>query len=926
MPDWLRILGEALWWSLGQKETYIWWAAIQLVGLVAFPLTFAFFQRLPDRGYTFAKPLGLVLLGYILWMGSTIGLFPNGRGAVILILAVLAIMSFIVASRRWREMGDFLIRNWGYVFFVEALFAITLVVAASLRSYVADIAATEKPMDMAFLNAVVRGDQFPVEDPWLAGHSVPLYYFGHVMIGALTMFTGLRTGVTFNLGLALIGALSAIGIFGLVYNLLIGRGRPLAAVVFGMVAVGLLLVLANMEGLFELMARHGVGNARFYQAIGIDGLDGPTNCKANAGDCGKWYPTAWWFWWRATRIATQWDWREFPFFTFMLGDLHAHLLSIPFVLMAMAIALNTLRWQGPLVGGLWPGVALALNRLRGNIGGGSSSGTVALSSVTPVPPGAYPVAAEHSLGLLASAWEGFTYWVAHAARFLAMSVLVGSLGFINSWDLPTFLGLVCFAAGVRNYLSEGRLSMSVVGRSLGFTVPLAVLSFVLYLPFYVNFHPVGGAILPIQLAPIKGWPPIETMATRPHHFAYLWATILWPTLTFAVVALGPWRLNRSILWWAMLPAFVPFLAWLFLVTASHGPVGLLDEIRIRGPESNDISIENLESVWWITLVFLLAAVTIPALAFGRYLLKAREKENAERDGDESLAFALAVGGVAILILLGTELYWVYDPVNVRSNTVFRLNYQSWIMLAVSGAVGFYYITSRWRLSSILTSVPRLFWVFGTIFFIGSGLVYPVIASMNRTVGFTTGQYLDGLEAMKNADPSEFEAVRWLEDNVEGTPTILEAIGPDYSPENHGRISSRTGIPTLLGWPDHEYRWRDSWKGQGTKMPYRAEAGAAPGTCFDGEDNDGDTAIDWADTDCRLDLDVKQAYQTTSAEEALDILKTYDVEYVYVGALERETYGEEGLAKFATFMDVAYQNSGVTIYRMPDTGQVSVRAP
>jgi uncharacterized membrane protein len=74
------------------------------------------------------------------------------------------------------------------------------------------------------------------------------------------------------------------------------------------------------------------------------------------------------------------------------------------------------------------------------------------------------------------------------------------------------------------------------------------------------------------------------------------------------------------------------------------------------------------------------------------------------------------------------------------------------------------------------------------------------------------------------------------------------------------------------------------------------------------------------------LDVKQAYQTTSAEEALEILETYDVEYVYVGALERETYGDEGLAKFATFMDVAFENSGVTIYQMPDTGLVSVRAP
>ena len=134
-------------------------------------------------------------------------------------------------------------------------------------------------MDIAFLSAVVRADRFPAKTPGWQADSVPLYHFGHVMIGALTLFTGLRTGVTFNLGLALIGALSAVAIFGLVYNLLVGRGRPLAAVVFGMVAVGLLLVLSNMEGLFELMARHGVGNARFYELVGIDGLDGPPTAR-----------------------------------------------------------------------------------------------------------------------------------------------------------------------------------------------------------------------------------------------------------------------------------------------------------------------------------------------------------------------------------------------------------------------------------------------------------------------------------------------------------------------------------------------------------------------------------------------------------------------------------------------------------------------
>ena len=152
-------------------ETLIWWSAIQLVGLVAFPLTFALFQRLPDRGYTFAKPLGLVFLGYILWMGATIGLFPNGRGAVILILALLAITSFIVASSRWREIGEFLSRRWRYVLFVEALFASALIIAAFLRSYISEIAWTEKPMDIAYPDGGNARRQLPCARP-LAGRRI----------------------------------------------------------------------------------------------------------------------------------------------------------------------------------------------------------------------------------------------------------------------------------------------------------------------------------------------------------------------------------------------------------------------------------------------------------------------------------------------------------------------------------------------------------------------------------------------------------------------------------------------------------------------------------------------------------------------------------------------------------------------------------
>src|SRR3990172_5213718 len=104
MPEWMLMVRDALFWSLSQKETYVWWAAVLLVGLATFPLTFAFFRFLPDRGYAFAKPVGLILLGYILWIGATAGIFPNSRIFIALILVGLAVASILVARRRRDEL------------------------------------------------------------------------------------------------------------------------------------------------------------------------------------------------------------------------------------------------------------------------------------------------------------------------------------------------------------------------------------------------------------------------------------------------------------------------------------------------------------------------------------------------------------------------------------------------------------------------------------------------------------------------------------------------------------------------------------------------------------------------------------------------------------------------------------------------------
>ncbi|MCI0410814.1 MAG: hypothetical protein L0191_20010, partial [Acidobacteria bacterium] len=176
---------------------------------------------------------------------------------------------------------------------------------------------------------------------------------------------------------------------------------------------------------------------------------------------------------------------------------------------------------------------------------------------------------------------------------------------------------------------------------------------------------------------------------------------------------------------------------------------------------------------------------------------------------------------------------------------------------------------------------RVSWVAVTALIITGALVYPVTVTFERTAGFRNEQSLNGLVNVQKSNPTEYEAVQWLKDNVSGTPTILEAVGGSYS--DGGRVSSRTGLPAVLGWPGHEGVWRGS-----------------------NEDF------------VRREEDIRRIYETTDVAEARGLLERYQVDYVYVGHVERQTYGAGGLAKFVQFLTPVFQNGDVTIYRMPET--------
>ena len=213
---------------------FTWWFWILIIGWAALPLAWRLFGRFPDRGYALAKPLGLLLWAYALWLGSTVGALHNTLGgAVTAILFVLA-LSYLLARDAWRpdEQRERPLWRWlrehrGEVLFTEGLFLIAYLVWAYVRANSPDIATAggEKFMEIAFINGVLTSRLFPPHDPWLAGYAISYYYFGYVMIGGLIQLSRVPASVGFNLAGASWFALTVVSAYGVVRGLIGFRRR-----------------------------------------------------------------------------------------------------------------------------------------------------------------------------------------------------------------------------------------------------------------------------------------------------------------------------------------------------------------------------------------------------------------------------------------------------------------------------------------------------------------------------------------------------------------------------------------------------------------------------------------------------------------------------------------------------------------------------
>ena len=196
-----------------------WWLISTLLGLFSLPVCWRLFSRLGDRGLGFARPLGLLITGYLLWIGASVGFLQNSFSGVIGATLVLMLSGFWTGLGYWRQIYQWLKENWRTVALMEVLFAIAFLSWTFVRANNPEIEFTEKPMELAFINGILQSERFPPADPWLSGYAISYYYFGYVLLTVFIWLSGVSSAVAFNLGNALWFGLCVVGAYSILYNL-----------------------------------------------------------------------------------------------------------------------------------------------------------------------------------------------------------------------------------------------------------------------------------------------------------------------------------------------------------------------------------------------------------------------------------------------------------------------------------------------------------------------------------------------------------------------------------------------------------------------------------------------------------------------------------------------------------------------------------
>ena len=728
----------------------VWLLALEIIFIATLPLAMRTLRWLPDRGVVLARPLGLLLVAWLTWMGASTGLWEFGRGTVMLSVGLVATVSTVLAYRNRRAMLLFVRRRWRYIAVMEIAFVVAFLVFIAIRAANPDLwhpyRGGEKPMDLAYLTAVVKSTTFPPYDPWYAGGLINYYYFGFVIVGVLVRATGIVPAVAYNLAVPSLFALTLTAAFSVGYNLTEGLRRrmkldaPVATTLAaGAVTAFMVAVMSNLDGAAQLLQ----GAAR--------SLSGE--------------PFGYFDFWRSSRLMPgQISITEFPFWTFLFADLHAHLISLPFQVTAVGLAVN-----------------------------------LALSAQQPL------------------------RMLRRGPAIGAMALVVGSLAAINTWDVPAYAVLGLAAIGITVFAARrGAVGPTTLGAALLWGAAFWAALYLLFLPFHENYDaPFAGMRL-------SQWRTVLWHYLGIHGVLFFVAGTWLAVETYRRLVAGPrLSPGPGAAPAESLGSGRPLAArrlLLLLGLAAAGLAGLACMVWVTTPALHQwttvallapfVLAASVLALWWAArrtlpeapLQMLLLTMAVLALGVGVGV----DFVTAEIDIDRmNTVFKFYLNAwVLYSIVAGAGLWqlWVSGALRIRGVGRVRFVRGAWLALLI-----------------VLVAASSVFPILGTRARIADRFDTGLPLTLDGTAYQQTVEYHDPGPNGRGEDPNaryrladDAEALAFIREHIDGTPVFLEAVTNQYrwTP----RVAKYTGLPVVFGWHWHQVQQR----GYGGREPHAVD--------------------------------------------------------------------------------------------------------
>ena len=776
---WSALFPSSSWINRSQLlATVVWWVFIGLLGIVVFPLVRLAFPGFGRGAYALGRAFGLLLLAWGVWALASFRV-PFDRPLIFGVLLALILAAGLLVWRQRLDLREEWREHKAEILWVEGLALALFLIDLSLRWGNPDLwhpaKGGEKPMDFSYFNAVLRSTSFPPYDPWFAGGYINYYYFGFVLVAVPVKLIGLTSSVAYNLILP--SLFSMVGLGGYAFaSEVVSRARRvlerprLSPRVAGMTAAVALVLLGNLgtvamiyDGWKRIGAPSGEQPAEMLAGI-PQALRGAARFVTLQDPLP--YRSDEWYWNPSRSIPVVpgdvGPITEFPFFTFLYADLHAHMIALPLTVLGAAWAASWL------------------------------------------------LAAESRRRLRAGSW---------IACLFAGGLILGALRPTNTWDFPVYLSFGVAAAVVAGPLRHGLRSRHAYLESLISALGLLVFFLLLYQP-YSQWYGQG------------------------YTEAGLWSGSRTTIRSYLVVH------------GMFLFGLISWMAWETHDWMASTPLSALNRLRPYAGLIGFIAVSALGLIVWAfadgTRVIVVA---LPLVLWAVALLLRPGLPWAKR-------IVLVFTASALVLTLVVEMVVLLGDIG-RMNTVFKFYLQVWTLFGLASAAAVY-----WTLEGLpqWSGGWRTAWTIGLATLVVGASLYPFTAAPAKVrdrMALEAPRSLDGAAFLQDAVyfdlgselhfDEDARLIQWLQENVVGSPVIVEANVPEY--RWGSRLTVYTGLPGVLGWRWHQTQQRAV---------------------------EGDPATVRA-------YEIADFYTNPSMDSALEFLRRYDVSYVVVASQERLFY-------------------------------------